>query len=435
MTGSISLKSGRDVSTPCLFANPFSGPDGGLLRGFLQGNNVGEKNHTPVPGAENLNDFKVFEGALTRHDVKAFDGVVVNLENWGAVKGDLELRQQTLSTSSATRPIDEQVLIVNPSTAPLFGYGQRKSGGLASFEPFPNNLSTVLDKIAERERGEKWETRQKDLYPTINNTNTVQKLLNFQIKAGADIIGSPALPISRKGDFDFQLEKVREVFSKTTALIDVPMADVDRDLMLSLAIKPSVLETPDNESRVRGERVAELISGHSPDFVGVEILTFNRDEQTWNQEFLDMLEEINKRIDVPIILFNCREFGYVSLVYGVDILSMPIAQPPLPPIIGGGGSSSDGRYYHREHMLDIPRSTLRDETRDKDYKFPCYCAACQSFSRIDEVDEWSTFRRVHFLLTKDDEMRHFRNTDKPLRNVLHSKFTDSKKTDYVTYLN
>lgn len=78
-----------------------------------------------------------------------------------------------------------------------------------------------------------------------------------------------------------------------------------------------------------------------------------------------------------------------------------------------------------------------EKTRDSNYRFPCYCEICEEIGRVTKIsdtDEWNRFRRIHYLLVKNTEIKRIRETDKVLKEALRDMFANSRRPDLISYL-
>jgi len=165
-------------------------------------------------------------------------------------------------------------------------------------------------------------------------------------------------------------------------------------------------------------------------------LSENNTSRIW--ALLKFIDEFAK-LGIPIHIFNVREFGYVTFYYGASTITTPIATDPYfmrsksedqPP--------RKGAYYHPLDMTNIVYDMLYAKTRSNNYRFPCHCEICDRFEKItnvpDDESAWNEFRRIHFLLVKNMELKELRETTVPLNIALKDKFGRSQQTVWLPFL-
>jgi hypothetical protein len=96
----------------------------------------------------------------------------------------------------------------------------------------------------------------------------------------------------------------------------------------------------------------------------------------------------------------------------------------------------EGSYYHPIDMIDYSYQRLPDQIRAKNYQLPCHCEICNKFASLLKVGikQWNFFRKVHFLLVKNMELKEFRETKVLLNAALSDKFGRSQRTGYIPFL-
>ena len=87
-------------------------------------------------------------------------------------------------------------------------------------------------------------------------------------------------------------------------------------------------------------------------------------------------------------------------------------------------------------MSNDTYDSFLDKTRSKNYRFPCHCEICEKFLNIPSVEKnyWNEFRRIHFLLVKNMEMKELRDAASHLRIALKDKIARSHQTVWLPYL-
>jgi hypothetical protein len=143
---------------------------------------------------------------------------------------------------------------------------------------------------------------------------------------------------------------------------------------------------------------------------------------------------------IPIHIFNVREFGYVCYCYGATTITIPIARSPYIQISDGMKSPLDkrGKYYHPVHMEDYTFDKMLAFSRSNNYMLPCPCIGCnraKNFLNVQNTSQWNKFRREHYLLVKNQEIREIQSVpSKTLNYHLSQKFSRSKQTVWLAFL-
>jgi hypothetical protein len=268
----------------------------------------------------------------------------------------------------------------------------------------PPNTSRVVNELYNTAGERKREVRKQDVHPTVEDLNVIRDVMQFQINRGADIVAAPSIPITTRGDFEDRIELAKSINKTSKAIVDGGLLSKELDLMHILSLSPSVMGMPEDTTATekRWDRAIDTSIKYDPDIIGIHIQQMHTDDRVQNENLLHAISKIDQRTNAPIFLLNVREFGIVSLVYGIDVVSPPIARYPYFRRSSEPPQTSYGKYYHPEELQDHSREELRNDLRSNNYQFPCYCEICRTHERITEVDDedWNEFRRIHYLLKK-----------------------------------
>lgn len=403
----VELANGRTYEIPAFFPNPQTGPQATLLRELI-----------------------------SQHDLNTITGVVVNLEDMDYVRDDLGLESTRLPSSGPGNDMKDMTFAVIPDLTSLFGVLTRR-GAQTIFDlgVLPQTVSDRFE-IADAETGDVGRhMKMMGLYPLLADEECIRSLFDYEIAQGADFVSPPSIPINSKLDFDAQLIGQRYIFEKSAEVTVDDYLDDDRDLMHVVSLDPSVF---DSNRRSRVEDIVQLLSDPEPDVAAVKLTNFTIESRQDNQSTMNALQEVRARTESEIYFLNVREFGLISFLYGVDVISSPIASSPYLRI-SEGQPPRRGNYYHKEDLEDYSRDDLmmKRSIRRNNYRFPCDCEACSAAGRIHQLDpiDWNDNRRRHFIFTKESEVRQLRDTTKPLNEALRDKFGRSEHPEFTAYLN
>lgn len=428
----IELKCGKTFSAQSLFINPQTKKEGQILATCINRYPV-NKNH------DGLNQI---------------EGIIASIKDWSKISPFYRRGLRSYIKEDKYRLFD-RIRLIDPSLyIPFQGMKSHKEAFCKEVEWLPE-LWSIVNRISSiRSQKLKIESYMREIYPLLDSV-AIKGFFEFQIRNNADILISPSVPITSPLWIADQVEKMSEMNRESRILLDTTLTrykDI-RDLMNLMSINISSLR------ETYYEDIKKALLRNRPDIIGIRIMNMDDEKIPEIETFLKFLKELKtcnkynyldeqykEEIDeeekeiprIPIFVFNVREFGYVTFCHGADVISMPIAKSPyITRMKGGVRPPSRGSYYHPIDMIDYRYEELRTITRPKNYRFPCHCEICENFTSLVKVDKpyWNEFRKVHFLLIKNMEIKEFRETKVPLKTALADKFGRSKKTAYVSFLN
>lgn|GEM_PF-2699773 len=328
---------------------------------------------------------------------------------------------------------DKRIRLVDPAIHFLFsGLERDKDACCSVIEEWTPKLANIVNSIAEiKSMREKIDQSIKQIYPFLDAV-LIQRLLEFQIRANADILITPSVPLSSPRRINDQTEKTREMNRQGRVLLDTVLSRYkdERDLMNLTVLSPSVLTSANLDN------ILDATLQGNPDIVGIRLMNLDEKNSAETKNLLQFLKLLSSS-GKPLVVFNVREFGYVTFCYGASAISMPIAKSPyMTRKKGSEKAPHEGSYYHSIDMIDYSYKDFPDKIRAKSYKLPCHCEICDEFGSFTKIEkkQWNYFRKVHFLLVKNMEMQELRKTDVPLNVALKDKFGRSEKTAYVSFL-
>ncbi len=406
----IILKSGKNIRTPALFVNIRTKKEAHLLKETI--------NRYPI---DKNND-----------GLNHIDGIVVSIKDYQTVSPFL-VKDKIDEFAVGKYPIDARTLIIDPSCyLPFMGSDPDKQAFCKTVVQWIPELQNIIDQITVLEsQKSKIEEYMKRIYPLLDVT-VIRSFLEFQMEKNADILICPSVPLSSPRMLKDQIGKMGEMNSAGGILINTIFQKYEkpRDIMNLAALNPSVL-APEYFDEIR-----DAMMQGKPDMLGIYLMNLDEKDVVETKTFLKFLKEL-AGTKIPILLFNVREFGYVTFCHGANIISMPIGRSPYTTRTKGTEKPvREGKYYHPIAMIDYAYLRLRDETRSHNYRLPCHCEICDKFGTLLKVDKkyWNDFRKIHFLLVKDMEIKEFREAVVDLKIALQDKFGRSERTSYVTFL-
>ncbi|MFW6172189.1 MAG: hypothetical protein ACOC5T_00380 [Elusimicrobiota bacterium] len=398
----ITLTEKKSFKSPSIFINPQSNPEGDIIKEVVLGDS--ENN---------------------------IDGVVVNIADLKVLTNIVKSEQTELTDYNRW---EEKVLIMNPILPSLSTKSNGKIKRVIDMFDFGSELKKVVEKYNNGKSKNK--VRQEDLYPLLEDKETIKEILNKQLKIESDILVPPVVKLTAKRDFKTRINSLKNIFEtvddlKTGNNDNNDNFDFkDKKIMFLFSIRPSVLEPPSKNE------IISILEENLPDIIGFELRDMDYEKTDTNKNLFEFLQKIKKKFSLPLLLFNIDEGGYLSYYYGVDVISLPIAsipwfrQPSEPSV-------SIGKYYHPKKMRSISISDLKEETKDEDYRLPCNCEFCEEKKKLTNIDtrgkEWSEFRKKHYLSVKNLEIKKLRGKGS-IRGKLHELFKNSKIDYYDNYL-
>lgn len=356
------------------------------------------------------------------------DGIAVSIKDWSRISPHILLGY--IGDEPEYKLVD-RIRVIDPSLYLLFtGTMPDKNAVLGTMDASPT-VKNIIHRISSlKSRGSKIDKSIDDLYPVLD-THLIRNLLEYQIRNGSDILISPSVPVTSLRRIRDQIRKAWEMNRVSRILLNTVFSAYrdERDLMHVLTLNPSVLKTDYFE----GLKEAALVN--NPDHVGIRIMNLDEGNTSQIWSLLRFIRELSESI--PVHVFNVREFGYVTFHHGAFSMTTPVATDPyFRRAESDEAPPRKGSYYHPIDMTNDTYDILLEKTRSSSYRFPCHCEICGSFERVLNVDDtdWNKFRRVHFLLVKNMEMRELRETATPLGIALKDKFGRSQQTAWLPYL-
>ena len=291
-----------------------------------------------------------------------------------------------------------------------------------------SNLKTWKEKI---------ERYIVDVYPYLDRL--VFDLLKFQIDNGADIIVAPSVPITSRSFATKQIEKASRMNADSKALMDTIFSSQSkqRDFLIMLTVNAGILDS-DFVDPIFG-----MLRRYEPDHIGIKLLNLNPSDSVRVESTLRFISDLRKALqiegaNIPIHIFNVREFGYVTYCHGATSIVSPIATTPY--IYLDRENPPDpiplGRYYHPIDMTDDTFELLCEKTMQENFRLPCHCKICEEVLTVPNVkDNFNRFRKVHFILAKNLEMKEIRFVEESVLHIgLKNRFANSKSMTWVPYL-
>lgn len=432
MTTPYATKSGRSFNAPSLFVNPQTEADAKILTETVQ----------KYPSE-------------TAH----IEGIVVSLKDYRLVRKGLHADNATLTLEALH--INDRIKSIEPSLHIIYQGASKDKDELMNvslngkhlgdFQLIPGGLRLrdVVAKIKSFEPNQQIEKivhHIKEVYPYMDLL--ISPIMELEINENSDFIIVPSVPITISTNLiDFQVEKARSMNRTGKVLANTLFAKAmeKRDLMFLLTLNPSVLKH-DNFDKIISTLIIEEEGKETiyPDQIGIRIMNLDKNKLEEIQTLLDFLAKLTEMVktrkkQIPIHLFNVREFGYVALCYGATTITTPIARAPYVQMSSPTKARDKrGKFYHPEHMLDYTHDKALALTRRFGYTIPCFCKICQeskTFLNVSEPDRWNEFRRVHFLLTKHIEIEEIKKAPtSTLNRHIQQKFARSKDTVWVAFL-
>lgn len=401
------LKNGKTFTFPSLFVNP----------------------QHPL-------DVKALWKADEENGLHNIDGIYIRMMDHKAIYSKFGYNMADLFPSDKTT-IRNKIKLIDPSLDFLLtGMNEHKEKMLDT-NVFDARIRRKLKDITQSndKPEEKLSSIISEVYPYLQ----VRPLVEFQVKGNPDMIISPCIHLSSNIKFREQLAKAREMLVNTRILLETSSLKKyleTKDLMNVVAISKSVIQDRNFHD------LFDLLLCNKPDHVGVKIIGV-RESDTVGQnkvfEFLRQFSEYSKHVTgnkpPPLHLVNVDEIGYSSYCSGVCNIVAPVATSPsfaFPSKKHRATFSEEvdtsPTYYHPINM-DHPK--LKSLTR-----LPCACTECRKYEIVSRIPyKWKPiFRRVHWLHTKDEEIREFRETPVQLNFALRDKFARSMRTQLIAYL-
>ena len=430
MTTSYNTKSGKKFNAPSTFVNPQTEIDAVVIRNAIQS----------LPS-----------------QTAYLEGIVVSLKDWRAVRRGLNADQATLFE---TLGINDRIKIIDNSLHILFQGASQDKESLMNVElngkrigdfqliPGGQRLRDVVMRIKSldpSQRKEKIEHYMRELYPYMDLLT--QPMMKFSIEEGSDFVVVPSVPLSiSSGLIELQIEKARSMNKAGKIFADTLFSKSmeKRDLMFMITLSPSIVK-PEYFDQIASTVIIEEEGKETiyPDQIGIRIMHLDKNNTDSIQSLLDFITHLATKLkaskrQIPIHIFNVREFGYVTFCYGATTITTPIAKSPYIQIFNSNKSKPDmmGRYYHPIDMEDYTYDKSLALSRQSNYRLPCHCVVCELAQNFLIVkDDWNSFRRKHFLLIKHMEMSEIKSAPAiTLYRHMQQKFSRSKQTVWLAFL-
>jgi len=407
MTKVYTLKSGKTYTAPSLFVNP-----------------------------QHILDAKALWYADDNYGLSHIDGIYLRLLDHKKIFSRLALNTQSIIPSD--RPtLREKIRIIDPSLDFLLTGMSKDKETMLRTGFFDNKIKKAIRKIIDSKitNAEKTKVIINDVYPYLQSRH----IIDFQVRNGADVIVPPCINLSSVRYLTQQIQKARQMLIDGRILLETSSLKKyleTKDLMNIVAINANLIKEQNFHV------IFDLLLCNKPDHIGIKILGL-KESDTISLEllfrFLRELYEYSKIVTnnnpPPLHLVNMDELGYVGYCSGVCNTIAPIATSPY--FAFSSRKNREGLDDERDtsptyyHPLNMNYPKLKSMI-----KLPCSCKICAKFENVSSIQSSfkTIFRRVHWLLTKDAEIKQFRETDARLDIALRDKFANSMRTQLVAYL-
>ena len=401
------LKNGKSFTSPSLFVTP-----------------------------RNTYDVQALWDVDNRNNLRHIDGIYAFLPDYK------QLSQLGFSTSSIVNQrrstIREKIFLVDPSLDALTGMQDTKQKMFATgaFDP---QIRRKLNDISSStlQNSQKSSQILSEVYPLLQ----VKPLMEVQVKANADMIISPCIPITSKVQLSGRISFARDMLRDTRTLLEtssLKQYNSRKDLMNVIILSTRVLSDEDSFYKI-----FDLLLCNNPDHVGIKIDGVPESDTIGQLSIFNFFQQFHKyairKLDnrPPSLHFiNVNELGYTSYCHAVSNIVCPMHKSPSHPFnrqnrarLSPNTSQDNSLNYYHPINMDYPKFKLQDP-------FPCSCNDCQKYERASNVPyrKQRMHARCHWLEVKDDELREFRETHARLDIALRDKFARSNRTQLVAYL-
>jgi len=382
--------------------------------------------------AEMLREMEVrYSQSQTQNGIDQLDGIIASIKDWPDISKYI-FRQESYLSPVPKYKLTDRVIIIDPSLYLLFSAADFDKLSLINTLTTSDEMYAVVKNISENQSPRKKIDQNIELLYPLLDTRIIRNLLEAQIKNRGDIIVSPSIPITSLFRIKEQIKKCREMNRISRILFDTVFSGVkdEKDLMNVLSIRLSTIQPEYTDS------LKDILLANNPDQIGIRIMGLDAENTSQIWSLLTFLKDLSKE-NKPIYVFNVREFGYVTLCYGVNATSTPIsADPYFVRSISDKPIPRRGSYYHPMDMTNDTYNRLLEKTRSNKYLLPCHCEICSRYNKILQIkeSEWNEFRRIHFILVKNMEIKELREVKVPLMTALRDKFARSEQTQWLPYL-
>lgn len=360
------------------------------------------------------------------------DGVVIDEMDYPGIAENLGVNEQSLFPQAKT-DARQKLRWIDPTIHHLLiGNDEQKKRMLAT-KLFDTRLHAPIKKMMYSDMATQEKTRMivDQVYPYL----IVRPHIDFQLKNGAAAILSPCVNISSTRQFTHQVSKAAQMLTDTRTLLDTSLKGYSqtRDLINILTVNYKLAEPQNYASLFR------LALCNKPDQVGFRFLGIRESDTVGVDLMFQFLrnfavysmDELDKKEPIPIHLFNVDELGYAGYCSGVCNIVSPLATSPyyaFPSKKGVEDFDNSPTYYDPGNM-NQPKAHMID-------RLPCTCPECSKFKFMRNISKlhMPLFRRVHWLHSKDEEIRQLRETPVRLNIALRAKFAQSMRTQLAAYI-
>ncbi|MGA2199839.1 MAG: hypothetical protein ABSE82_16000 [Nitrososphaerales archaeon] len=362
------------------------------------------------------------------------DGLVIDMLDYKYIAEELGFNDQSLIP--ATRSDASQKLrLIDPTLHYLLTGNDEQKERMLATKLFDARLQAPIKGMMRSDLGGKEKTRMiiDQVYPYL----TVRPHIEFQLRNGASAIISPCVNITSMKNFAHQLSKATQMLTDTRTLLETSLKGYSetRDLINVLTIRYKLAEPINYPS------LFKLALCNGPDQVGFRFLGITESDTVGVDNMFQFLRNfsiysmdvLDRKEPIPMHLFNVDELGYAGYCNGVCNIVSPLATSPyyaFPSKRNRDGDEVDNTpTYYDPGNMNQPKARTIDRLR-------CTCPECSRFKFMDKVPKsyLPTFRRVHWLHCKDEEIRQFRETPVRLDTALRAKFAQSMRTQLAAYI-
>jgi hypothetical protein len=415
MTKVYSFKSGHIYTAPSLFVNPQS----------------------PI-------DVKALWETDSKYGLPNIDGLYLRFVDYNDVYKNLGYKDKPLFESERAT-IREKILLIDPSLDHLLSGMFADKIKILDIGIFDNKLKKLLSEIAlsDVSQVEKIKKTIEEVYPQLNS----RRLIEFQLDNGASAIISPCVNLSSTIFLQQQIKKAREMLMNARTLLETTFKKYleTRDLMNVVSISKSIILHERNF-----KTIFDLLLCNNPDHVGIKFHGLRETDSyayskvfQFYRQFVEYSSHVSSK-QPSIHFINVDEIGYVGYCNGISNIISPIAKSPQFAFrrrkIKGGGASRPSTTATTEehdtsptfyHPIDMNYQPLKSFDI-----IPDSCGECKKWKNVSNIpyNQRPLFRRIHWLNTKDNEIREFRETPVRLNFSLRDKLARSMRTQLVAYL-
>ena len=406
-----SLKSGKTYTSPSLFVNP----------------------QTDI-------DVKALWAIDEQNKLTNIDGVYVSLSDYKQISPKLGFGTKPLFPENRMT-VRDKIFLLDPSLDKLLTGMEDVKRKMFATGKFDKQIQKTIKeiKLSDLTPTEKSLKIMEEIYPRLQ----VRPLLEMQVKASADMIIAPCIPISSKNKLVERFSFAEQMLLNTRILLETSSLKKykeTKDLMNVLTLSKSIISNERNF-----HRIFDLLLCNNPDHVGIKIDRIQESDTPaqitlfkFFREFYQYAQHKTGNKAPPMHFINVNELGYASYCSAVSNIVCPVGHSPYFPFRRAKGSGSgisttppvdtSMTYYHPINM-DYPKFNEQNP-------FPCACTECEKRESAFKVPykERSLHNRKHWLEVKDGEILEFRETPARLDFALRDKFARANRTQLIAYL-